>query len=50
MIKDFFSTSGSESGFFCPARGNKVHGKNIYFTRVVVTLALHRASNFTLAK
>ena len=25
VAHDFFSTSGSESGFVCPARGNKVH-------------------------
>ena len=25
VAHDFFSTIGSESGFFCPARGNKVY-------------------------
>ena len=25
VAHDFFSTSGSESGFVCLARGNKVH-------------------------
>ena len=48
-----FSTSGSENGFVCPARGNKIyfltpsgkknrvrHEKNINSTRVVATLAL----------